>query len=104
MVHFAVPASVLELLQDAHFPCAVDELLVYAEEKGAPEEFLTLLRTMEGHIFQSLDDLALSWGFIHEFQIAEEAGIAAPAPPEGDMLAPTEIPAPRADSSPAASE
>ncbi len=91
MVDFVVPPSIVELLQDLTFPCTANELLKFAEERGVPEEFLTELRKMHDHMFKSMDELALTWGFIHQFHAVEEAGLAAPAPSTPDTLAPTPV-------------
>jgi hypothetical protein len=93
MVQFSVPVSILALFEGLTFPCTAEELIKYAEEHGVPEEFLAHLRAMPGHIFKSLDDLALCWGFQHEFQAAEDVGMdVIPTATDEDMLAPTKVP------------
>ena len=91
MVNLSAPPSILELLHDLAFPCTASELIRFAEEHGVPEEFLGQLRAMPNHTFKSLDELALTWSFIHQFKTVEEAGLAAPFTSPEDPLGPTKI-------------
>ena len=91
MVNLTAPPSILELLHDLAFPCTASELIKFAEEHGVQEEFLGELRAMPNHTFKSLDELDLTWSFIHQFKSVEEAGPAAPPTSNEDPLAPTKV-------------
>ena len=71
MVHFTVPPMLKSLFANLTFPKTKTELLAYAHEQGLPDDVLVGLEAMPDHIFGSVDDLVMSWGFRSEFQAAE---------------------------------
>ncbi len=87
MRNFSLGPEIMMYLKGILFPVTTDELADYAKDSGAPEEILAQLRFAPDHIFNSFDDINLTYGLLEEFQSADNLWAS---PRDDDLLAPEE--------------
>src|SRR4051812_1128805 len=87
MANFTLPENIHQLIANITFPVTTEELADYAEDQGASEEILAQLRFAPGHIFNSMQDINLTYGLIYEF---EHNDVAWQEAANDDMQSPEE--------------